>query len=79
MTKLGKQNSLNAEDYKVSRTGFLAGFNVQEFSGFGKGNWKLGGFAVGGVGWLDSSREILTNTTSTQDFKKLKNFNFHCQ
>ena len=61
-----ERNQLDfAEDYEVSRTGFLAGFNVPEFSGFGKGNWKLGGFAVGGVGWLDSSREILTNTTST--------------
>ena len=53
------------EEYVVSRTGFLAGVNVSEFSGFGKGNWKLGGFAVAGMGWYDSSREILTNTTSS--------------
>ena len=71
MSKLGlilsvERNQLDfAEEYEVSRTGFLAGFNVPEFSGFGKGNWKLGGFAVAGMGWYDSSREILTNTTST--------------
>ena len=71
MSKLGlilsvERNQLDfAEEYEVSRTGFLAGFNVPEFSGFGKGNWKLGGFAVAGMGWYDSTREILTNTTST--------------
>jgi hypothetical protein len=53
------------EENEVSRTGFLAGFNVPEFSGFGKGNWKLGVFAVAGMGWYDSTREILTNTTSS--------------
>ena len=71
MSKLGlilsvERNKLDfAKEYEVSRTGFLAGINVPEFSGFGKGNWKLGGFAVAGMGWYDSSREILTNTTST--------------
>ena len=71
MSKLGlifsvERSQLDfAEEYEVSRTGFLAGINVPEFSGFGKGNWKLGGFAVAGMGWYDSSREILTNTTST--------------
>ncbi|MEC9019607.1 MAG: hypothetical protein VYE03_05540, partial [Nitrospinota bacterium] len=71
MSKLGlilsvERNQLDfAKEYEVSRTGFLAGINVPEFSGFGKGNWKLGGFAVAGMGWYDSSREILTNTTST--------------
>ena len=53
------------EEYEVSRTGFLAGVNVSEFSGFGKGNWKAGGFAVAGMGWHNSKREILTNTTSS--------------
>jgi len=53
------------EENEVSRTGFLAGFNVPEFSGFGTGNWKLGGFAVAGMGYYDSTREILTNTTSS--------------
>ena len=66
------------EEYDVSRTGFLAGVNVSEFSGFGKGNWKAGGFAVAGVGWHDSKREILTNTTSsglldvTADYKSME-------
>ena len=66
------------EEYEVSRTGFLAGVNVSEFSGFGKGNWKLGGFAVAGMGWYDSTREILTNTTSsgllgvTADYKSVE-------
>ena len=66
------------EEYEVSRTGFLAGVNVSEFSGFGKGNWKLGGFAVAGMGWYDSTREILTNTTTsglldvTADYKSVE-------
>jgi hypothetical protein len=66
------------EEYEVSRTGFLAGVNVSKFSGFGKGNWKLGGFAVAGMGWYDSTREILTNTTSsglldvTADYKSME-------
>ena len=53
------------EKHDVSRTGFIAGVNVSEFSGFGKGNWKAGGFAVAGMGWHNSKREILTNTTSS--------------
>ena len=61
-----EQNDLDfPEDYEVSRTGFLAGVNVSEFSGFGKGNWKAGGFAVAGMGWHNSKREILTNTTAS--------------
>ena len=48
------------ENHDVSRTGFLAGFSVPEFTSFG--NWKASGFGVAGVGWYDSSREILTNT-----------------
>jgi len=66
------------EDYEVSRTGFLAGVNVSEFSGFGKSNWKAGGFAVAGMGWHNSKREILTNTTAsglldvTADYKSLE-------
>jgi hypothetical protein len=61
-----EQNEMEfPEEYDVSRTGFLAGVNVSEISGIGKGNWKLGGFLVAGMGWYDSTREILTNTTSS--------------
>ena len=66
------------EEYEVSRTGFLAGVNVSEFSGFGRGNWKAGGFAVAGMGWHNSKREILTNTTAsglldvTADYKSME-------
>ena len=66
------------EEYDVSRTGFLAGVNVSEFSGFRKGNWKLGGFVVAGMGWHNSKREILTNTTTsglldvTADYKSME-------
>ena len=74
-----EQNDLDfPEDYEVSRTGFLAGVNVSEFSGFGKSNWKAGGFAVAGMGWHNSKREILTNTTAsglldvTADYKSLE-------
>lgn len=74
-----EQNEMEfPEEYEVSRTGFLAGVNVPEFSGFGKGNWKMGGFLVAGVGWYDSTREILTNTTSsglldvTADYKSVE-------
>ena len=75
------------EEYEVSRTGFLAGVNVSDFFGFRKGkNWKLGGFVVAGMGWYDSTREILTNTTSTglldvtADYKSMEiitGFNFN--
>ena len=47
------------ENHDVSRTGFLAGFNAS-FASFG--HWKVSGFALAGMGWYDSSREILTNT-----------------
>jgi hypothetical protein len=74
-----EQNELDfPEKYEVSRTGFLAGLNVSEFSGFGKGNWKAGGFAVAGMGWHNSNREILTNTTAsglldvTADYKSVE-------
>ena len=66
------------EKYDVSRTGFLAGVNVSEFSGFGRGNWKAGGFAVAGMGWNRSAREILTNTAAsglldvTADYKSME-------
>jgi len=66
------------EEYDVSRTGFLAGVNVSEFSGFRKGNWKLGGFVVAGMGWHNSKREILTNTSAsglldvTADYKSME-------
>ena len=51
------------EKHDVERTGFLAGFNASNFASFG--NWRASGFAVGGMGWYDSEREILTNTRVT--------------
>ena len=51
------------EKHDVERTGFLAGFNASNFASFG--NWRASGFAVGGMGWYDSEREILTNTQVT--------------
>ncbi len=51
------------EKHDVQRTGFLAGFNASDFASFG--NWRASGFAVAGMGWYNSEREILTNTQTT--------------
>ena len=61
-----EQNKLDLqEDHNVTRRGFLTGFNVPKFISFGNEALTAGGFAVAGVGWYDSRREILTNTTTS--------------
>jgi len=53
------------EDHDVTRKGFFSGLSVSEYPVFGRYKFTAGGFALGGVGWYDSRRQVLTNTTTS--------------
>ena len=59
-----ERNKLNLdENHDVAKNSFLIGVNTNDFIELGE--WKVSGFAAGGVSWHDSDREVLTNTALT--------------